>query len=450
MFGSFEEEVAAGVGDGVGSPDIDEALDETEALVEEGLLVASDAEGEHASGAASASASALASGQEPSAKKQKTTAASAGAGSASAAAPRQKAKGKAGSGRTLKRKTSNGCPGDLLCEARLCLWGGQIKAPAVIHPLIRRKPPAGEEWKHYFPLHERLFWLRRACGEKGQTHWTERFQHAVSTLRAALRDEIAQKVDPARTAAERLRDSLGLEDDEQPDSGPPSGQTKRRLKLPASTEEVVVPLAGASITVRLHERPFEILATPEAVMAVVKFCRERLEDDPIILKRDEKRATAEANPSGNDDAPADSPAQASAQEGRAPQAASAPAKSATTKGAFSFAAAACPAILGKVTWHPSVKAWAVHFKDSAKKAQTKRVPVRVPKDTGSGAFLTSDGAALGQAWAQARRSAYEEAISLWNRLDRSTRDRIELDEAPGSPAAAASAPASASGQASST
>ena len=336
--------------------------------------------------------------------------------------------------RSLKRRGSLGKPDGLKCESRLCLWGGALKAPAVIHPLVKRSSEAGD--RLYLPVHERLFWLRRACGDKGQTHWTERFQHAVSELRRLLRDRIAEQVDAVRFAAEKLRESLGLEDEDGASAGKPA---KRRLHLPPSVEQVCVALGESRITVRVHERPFEIEATPEAVMAVIQYCQERLRDDPILLKKDQRRAAAEdeapeeegsaASASASASAPASASAAALA---LASDAAGASAASSATKGAFCLGASSCPAILGKVTWHPSVKAWAVHFKDADKKAQTKRVPVRLLKVLKAGTFLDDASAeSAGERWAAQRRAAYQEAVGLWNRLDCSKRDRIELEEAAG-------------------
>ena len=64
----------------------------------------------------------------------------------------------------------------------------------------------------YIPVHERLFWLRRACDERrGATHWTARFQHAISELRAVLRKGIRTQLEATSSTAEALRDALGLE-----------------------------------------------------------------------------------------------------------------------------------------------------------------------------------------------------------------------------------------------
>ena len=62
--------------------------------------------------------------------------------------------------RSLKRRASDGKPPELLCMNRLCVWGKHVRAPAVVYPLTRR------DGRLYMPIHERLFWLRRACDKK--------------------------------------------------------------------------------------------------------------------------------------------------------------------------------------------------------------------------------------------------------------------------------------------
>ena len=349
----------------------------------------------------------------PRAKKKKkmaikATASAAAAGAESAASRR---------GRPLKRRASGARPDDLQCVSRLCLQGGDVKAPAVIHPLVKH----GD--KVFTPIHERLYWLRRACAEQGTTHWTERFQHAVSELRRVLKEGLLANTDVVGQAARKAKEALGLEDE---DVELPSGKKprKRTAALPQSMAEAAVTLGGCTLNLRVHERPFEIEATPEAVMAIVRFCQERLQDDPIVLKKDQKReASAEGAPAAS--APSGS---ASAPEVAASAAGSA---SASSSG-FRLGAADCPARLGKVTWHPSVRAWAVHYKDKSRKTHQRRVSVRLPKASGSGSFLESTSPEdQAKAWAEARRSAYVEAINLWNELDHSTRERIELPSTSG-------------------
>ena len=90
--------------------------------------------------------------------------------------------------RLLKRRPSAGRPPELNCIDVQAVWGGHMKVPTVIWPLLER------DGRRFVPIHERLFWLRRVCDEKkGQTHWSDTFQYAVSKLREVLK-EAARKL----------------------------------------------------------------------------------------------------------------------------------------------------------------------------------------------------------------------------------------------------------------
>ena len=329
-------------------------------------------------------------------------------------------------GRTLKRQASTGKPAELKCESRLCLWGGRIRAPAVVHPLSKRGDTL------WVPIHERLFWLRRACDPaKGLTHWSAEFQHAVSELRQALREGVKQAIaDPVEQAAVKVRRELGLDDGEDEEEG-----TKRRRKAGESCEVVEIELDGTPLKVRVHERPFEVEASAEAVCAIVSFCRKRLEDDPLLLKRDiraaaaaESAASASALTDGTAASTASALTDGMAGNGVLVSTASASSTSASAGGGFRLARDTCPTVLHKVTWHPSVKAWAVHFKDGAgktAKTQTKRFHVKA-KDRTLAEQAAGAGATDCPSWTQARQTAYRQAVTFWNANDKSKRERIEL------------------------
>ena len=335
------------------------------------------------------------------------------------------AKPKNGLGRTLKRQASTGKPVELKCEPRLCIWGGRLRAPAVVHPLSKR----GETL--WVPIHERLFWLRRACDPaKGQTHWSAQFQHAMSELRQALRKGVRDAIaDPVEKAAAKVRQELGLDDEEDKEED----ATRPRKSLGArSLEAVTIELDGQKLNVRVHERPFEVEASAEAVCAIVSFCRKRLEDDPLLLKRDIRAAAAAASlASAVADGTAESSASAltdgMAGDGVVVSTAAASSTSAsassTSASAFRLAVDACPNVLHKVTWHPSVKAWAAHYKDGAGKTQTRRFYVKLGKRTFA-EHAAGTGAADCASWAEARQTAYRKAITFWNSNDRSKRERI--------------------------
>ena len=289
--------------------------------------------------------------------------------------------------RQLKRKASEGKPAELRCENRLCLWGAKFKAPAVIHPMYRR----GGKW--FFPIHERLYWLRRACGDTSTTHWTGKFQQALSALRQHLKRGIRQKVDALGAAAATLREALALNDSDEEDALGTKKKAKKqpRLRTPEGMDEVAVAIGSTSVKVRTRQRPFEVEASADAVMAVAQFCREFIEKDALAPKKRAASATA-----------------------------------------FVLAAPDCPPVLGCVTWHASVQAWSVHWKDAAGKAHVKRVLVQ--KRERKVGFMDTAPAQedAKSAWATARRVAYQEAVALWNELDKSTRDRIAV---PGSDSA---------------
>ena len=75
----------------------------------------------------------------------------------------------------------------------------------------------------------------------------------------------------------------------------------------------------------------------------------------------------------------------------------------------------------KVTWQPSVRSWAVHYKDGGK-ASVKRVPVRVPETSMlRGKQSSGNMGAL-------REQAFREACQQWNELDTTKRPRIDLED----------------------
>ena len=311
---------------------------------------------------------------------------------------------------------------------------GRTPQGACGHPPLGEAGPDGGWRPEIVHARARTTLLASACLRgQGADSLTAKFQHAVSELRAALRDGLQRHADAPRAAAEALRTQLGLDQEEDEEPGAQAGQASaRRKRHRTAEEEVPVLLGGTSVIVRTETHPYEIEATSAAVMAVVNFCVERLKDDPIVLKRDARRAGEQ---------------QAAASAEVASASAAAPAPCSSAKGGFSFGQADCPSILGKITWHPSRKAWAVHYKNSAKQPVTKRI--QVGKTTSAAGVLGASASDAPQRWATARRAAYEEAIRLWNELDCTKRDRIELMEGSGSAAPALGAAASASASAAS-
>ena len=288
--------------------------------------------------------------------------------------------------RLLKRRPSLGKPSGLQCMDRLCLWGDKVRVPCVVHPLVRRSGKA------FFPVSERSYWLRRACGDKGMTHWTESFQRAVSELRRTLKDGIRETVDRAQAAVEKARDALGLQEEDGAQASAVGAKTRRKKGAASapgaqSIDDVGVVVNRVLVKVRVRERPYEIEATPEAVMAVVGFCQTSLQRGKAALRRESKTSASRVG--------------------------------------FAFEAEDCPAIIGKVTWHPSVEAWCVHYKDAQRQNQWRRVTAKSHerKDSFLGTVAAERGRCASKA---ARRMAYLAALRMWNDVDCSKRDRIEL------------------------
>ena len=100
-----------------------------------------------------------------------------------------------------------------------------------------------------------------------------------------LRKGIRTKLDATSSTAEALRDALGLESEGEGKGEEMDKKAAKRWAAPLSSTVVSLELAKHMVQVRVHERPFEVEATPEAVKAIIAFCRQRLQDDPIILKR---------------------------------------------------------------------------------------------------------------------------------------------------------------------
>ena len=307
--------------------------------------------------------------------------------------------------RTLKRRPSSGRPPAPNVIAVQCLWGGSCRIPTVIWPTTVR----GD--KNFMPIHEHLYWLRRACDQtKGQTHWSDRFQYAVSKLRKELRAGLEDASFVSGGTETQIPDLV--DEDIEARQTMSRLQVAKRKRLPADMTEVTVSLAGTPVVVRVHERPFEVEATPEAIIAVVRFCRQRVQDTPIILAKQKSVAALDS-----------------------PQSTGTPSSACTSPAAagdgdhFCFNKSACPGVLQKVTWHPSVNAWCAHYKAADGTPKQTRFVVRVSspaqadrfrKDGGQGNYLDR--------FNMQRRVKYIDAIEYWNTQDCSTRDRIKIDD----------------------
>ncbi len=213
-----------------------------------------------------------------------------------------------------------------------------MKAPHVVYPLVR----IGDE-KTWVTITEHAYWLRRACEErKGQTHWNELFQSAVSELRRTLKTSLDQKTDAPEAERRKLRAQLGLADEDR-DEDMVKPQRKRAR---TSEPEAKVMLGETELTVRVQERPLLVEATPKSVLAIIAFCQSHVRAGVPKLKKDQPK------PASKESLEEDPVAH------------------------YSLPEVVCQPILGKLTWHPSVCSWSIHWRDSAGKLKQKRVTPR--------------------------------------------------------------------------
>ena len=240
--------------------------------------------------------------------------------------------------------------------------------PQVVWPLTK-----SADGKERFAINEHINWLRKACTKTGMTHYDLAFQPAISELRRTLKVQVEKLLDKGATEQLKMRKALDLDDED--DEGLVAPSKKRKTD---ATEPVRVDLDGNSFKMMPQTVPLLIEATPDATNCVIAFVKSHISAGNFKLKRD----NADTKDTEGD--------------------------------RYSMPPPSCQSITGKVTWHPSRQAWAVHLKDATGRAQTKRVCVEMihgpcgPKDN----------------FDSAREKAYYKAIHLWNADDKSTRGRI--------------------------
>ena len=83
----------------------------------------------------------------------------------------------------------------------------------------------------------------------------------------ALRAGVCMQLAVASSTAEALRESLGLESESGDDEV--DKKVGKRWAAPLSEAVVSLELSGRMVQVRVHERPFEVEATPEASQAII-------------------------------------------------------------------------------------------------------------------------------------------------------------------------------------
>ena len=270
--------------------------------------------------------------------------------------------------RQLLRTPSDSQPRSLSVEPLLCLWGRPLKAPVAIHPV--RRCAEGKSW---IVLGEHLTWFRRACAPAGDTHYDHGFQSAINDLRSKLRDLLikARETSKVEQSQQAMRAELGLEEEKAPDNASVGCRTSARQD--GQQPCVKVTLNATVITMQSSVRPLMIECTREAVLCLIGFCQEHCRAGRATLKKEQNKTGALS---------------------------------------FQMPQDACPSILGKITWHPSVNAWAVHWKNKANKSQTTRVTV----------------SAVSVGFAELRRARYVQALKMWNELDCSKRERINIED----------------------
>lgn len=141
----------------------------------------------------------------------------------------------------LKRRVSEVRPPEVRCTSRLCVWGSKVRVPHVVHPTVRT--PDMREW---LVVTEHAHWLRRACApEKGSTHWTARFQEAVTDLRKFLKNAMDRTLHPTAAAVDSIQDALGLREEDGPNP------KKRRTSGQSTDILIAISFAPHCMLVRL-------------------------------------------------------------------------------------------------------------------------------------------------------------------------------------------------------
>ena len=338
------------------------------------------------------------------------------AGKTAARAPENQAD--IASTRKLARLTSNPKPDSPVAMPLLCIVGHPLKHPVPVHPV--KVDSKGKQW---IQANEHQHWLRRACANFGTTHYEVHFQAAVTTLREEFYKLIteARKNDTTEGQQQAIRKGMGISDSES-ESHPRNSSRKRKLRRDSRehADDLQVNFQGVAMRVRNQQRPLCIECTAAVVSAIVAFCKEKAEEHAAAPPTSSAGATArQALHREKQASSSHTPG-----EGRAAPAA--PTPSAQPQ-AFSMAGLSV-GITGKVTWQPSAACWAVHYKDGGKTAVT-RVRVKVPgKSSKKSLFGAQKHQPDADQMASLRENAFREACTLWNQLDTSKRDRIDLED----------------------
>ena len=273
-------------------------------------------------------------------------------------------------GRGLKRRRSDCRPDEPRAVAMHCIWGGSVKKPIAVYPLVKK----GEQtWAR---VSANCPWLRQALsGQDESSRWSKSLVVAVAALREAIWEQLQSQADPVSAEAKRLCQDLGLSGSE--DAAP--GKPRRKVRKVAVAREGIVKLEGEAVQV-LISKTLWVVADASSINAVIASCGRYL-----------RKSLAE-------DAP--------------------------PRAAFSVDRDGCTAYVGKVSWDTAKELWRVHYKVLASTTGKSKKKVTRILDFALGAL--SEYVPKPEAWAAARKQAYIQAVKCWNEEDASTSERIAL------------------------
>jgi len=298
----------------------------------------------------------------------------------------------------------------------LALTTGPRQMPAVIHPSVMVNGIS------YMILVEEAQWLRRATSDATQTHYTQKFQRALTALRAILNvkvkavREVALKklrLEAKKAIADSDASEMSEVDRQAGDAGSRGkesaqkksrgrGASRKSKKAERLSQDFVleIDLGDASPVRALNSlRPLRLESSPDAVRAVVAWCRDHIVNDRVV-DRDGEGTPPEDT--GADDS----------QKG---------------KRKFLMPGDSCPNIPGRVHWHTSMRSWCIAYKAEPKaKRPTRQHAGFAVNQNGK---VTFDVGILSPEEFEGRRMAkYCDAIAQWNELDKSKKPRIPLPE----------------------
>ena len=284
---------------------------------------------------------------------------------------------------------------DLIIEEMICLRGQPLKKPVVVFPV--KSTPDGKRW---LPVNAHQMWLRRVCHPGGLTYFKPAFQAAVTKLRRDLCESFYTARDAALPKVEHPMSELFEEEDsflvdQCGKAAKPKARksmkgkksTAKNRGLQSLGEPVDVALGDITVKVRTMSSLVLKQCTVQSVGALVKFVKAEVAE----FAQGKKQAAS-------------------------PQAAS------SQKAAFRVPMAHDAALLGKVTWQPSIKSWAVHYKTADKqRAQHKFRILEKAMDAAATINMSRK-----QLFEQQKETLKFEALKYWNEHDMSSRERIDL------------------------